>query len=172
MHFLADRKRLIFLFTLYLFFYFYTNLINPYLPINMIEVIFVLAITLISFFSLIYYQNKDIDYSKKLNVQSAVFIILLVLLVFNPIKFPKQYNVYLPSLVGLLILLTLFVIVLVISKQYQFNHNIAIIIFLPPILQNLILISSPNTLLFIKFPYITSIMTITLLIYYKIRGKL
>ncbi|MBU0278428.1 MULTISPECIES: hypothetical protein [unclassified Gemella] len=163
-----EKFRLLFLFSIYLFFYFFPMLTNPFVPANIIEIIVILSLALLGFlviYSLII--NQNINRQTVSNVQSGIFIFMIILLVFNPFGFAKNYNFYIPRIICIVIILVWLLATMYLAKKFNVNKAVPLIIFVPSLIQAILMSISVTAKIYLAFPYLTAIITIIGIFWYR-----
>lgn len=165
---IREKNKILFYFSIYLFFYFYNALANPFASANILQIIFVFTFLAVSYF--VIYTLRSSNYYKisTINsVQSSIFLILVLLIVFSPASLFGEYNFTIPRLIAILIIIVWFFITCNFAKRASISLFLPIVLFIPTFVQA-ILMSIPLTLkLYLVFPYLTEVLTLIGFIIYR-----
>lgn len=170
MNLFNSKSKTIYLFFLYLFFYFYPALTNPFVPINILEASTVTLLSAILFITtyLVTYKNiSNLSYNVRSTIQTIIIIILAIILFYNPFSFSALYNYYPNRIVCILLIIIWLIFVVVYSKKVNISYAIPLIIFTPSLIQA-ILMSNINTIwIYAKIPYLTTMLIVSGLVIYQ-----
>lgn len=166
------RKHILFLAIFYLFYYFYPSLANPFIPINILEFG---AISLLSVLSIItiFILNKitNIDIRIKSSVQTILVIILAIFLFYKPLNFSKIYNYYPNRIICIFILAVWILSIYIYCKKKNIPAAIPLIIFIPTLIQGILMSFEKTINIYLQYNYLTSILIILGFVGYNIYNK-
>lgn len=151
----------------FLIIYFSPVLYNPFIPLNIIELLFMIIISAISFIvSYKIHTNGNLTIKFKNNITSIIILIFTALIFFHPISFSDNFNIFIPRIIALIILLFLVLIIIKYAKKFNIDYGLIAVIFVPIVLQAIFMSFTTTIIYYIIYPNITSYLTIILAIVY------
>lgn len=161
MNFLNVGRQLLFVYVLYLFMYFYPPLANPFVPLNIVELAFIVVVATISFLVLYYVGTKNkfnLSYNTVSTIQTIIVIGLIILLVYNPLSFSAMYNIYPNRILSIIILIIWLITMIIFAKKSNINYAFILILFIPTIAQAILMSSSKTIIIYAYIPYLTPLL--------------
>lgn len=161
------RNKTLLIIGVFLIIYFSPILYNPFIPLNIVELLFMLIISAISFIvSYKIHTNNRLTIKLKNNISSIIILIFAALVFFHPISFPANFNIFVPRIIALIILLALILIIIKYAKNFNIDYWLIAVIFIPIVLQAIFMSFTSTIIYYILYPNITSYLTIALAVIY------
>lgn len=171
MNFFISKKRIVLLFLLYMFLYSYPSFANPFIPLNILEFSVVTILAIVGFYIIFFYNIKN----KNSNNQTFTTIIVILLginLFYSPLKFSSLYNFYPPRLLAILIIVAWITLITIYSKKSYINPTFSLIIFIPVLIQAILMSFKQTIGIYITFPYLTTVLIIVGIIIVNLKKKI